>query len=106
MAGLARLAAESVSYLVRAVEAAAQLPSGLRADARDSLRFIDVVLNVEHQADAAEREAMSACVAVASSDARSLVLSLELARALETVADYFAHAAFSLRDRMLEELSA
>jgi uncharacterized protein Yka (UPF0111/DUF47 family) len=106
MAGLARLAAESVSYLVRAVEAAAQLPSGLRADARDSLRFIDVVLNVEHQADAAEREAMSACVAVASSDARSLVLGLELARSLESATDHLAHAAFSLRDRMLEELSA
>ena len=83
MAGLARLVVESVSYLVRAVEAAAQLPSGLRANATDSLRFIDVVLNVEHQADAAEREAMSACVAVASSDARSLVLGLELARALD-----------------------
>jgi uncharacterized protein Yka (UPF0111/DUF47 family) len=106
MAGLARLVVESVSYLVRAVEAAAQLPSGLRADASDSLRFIDVVLNVEHQADAAEREAMSACVAVASSDARSLVLGLELAQALETVTDHLAHAAFSLRDRMLEELSA
>ena len=43
---------------------------------------------------------------VASSDARSLVLGLELARSLETVTDHLAHAAFSLRDRMLEELSA
>jgi uncharacterized protein Yka (UPF0111/DUF47 family) len=106
LAGLSRLTVESVSHLVRAVEAAAQLPSGLRADARDSLRFIDAVLNVEHRADAAQRDVMSACVGAASSDARSLVLGLELARTLETATDHLAHAAFSLRDRMLEELSA
>jgi uncharacterized protein Yka (UPF0111/DUF47 family) len=105
-ARIARLVVESISHLIRAVEAAAQLPSGLRADATDSLRFIDVVLNVEHQADAAEREAMSACMAVAGSDARSLMVGLELARALETVTDHLAHAAYSLRDRVLEELSA
>jgi len=33
------------------------------------------------------------------------VLGLEVARALETATDHLAHAALSLRDRILEELS-
>jgi hypothetical protein len=35
-----------------------------------------------------------------------LVLGLEVTRALETATDYLAHAALSLRERVLEELTA
>lgn len=105
LAGLAELAVESVSHLVRAVEAVCQLPLGLRSDAMDALRSIDAVFEAEHRADDAEREAMRACIAAAS-EPRRLVLEFELARTLETATDHLAHAAFSLRDRVLEELSA
>jgi uncharacterized protein Yka (UPF0111/DUF47 family) len=106
LSNLARLTLESVGHLVRAMEAAVQLPLGRRADATDSLQSIDAVLDAEHRADAAERDAMRACVGAASLDAGSLVLGLELARTLETATDHLAHAALSLRDRVLEELSA
>lgn len=106
LSNLARLTLESVGHLVRAMEAAAQLPLGRRADATDSLQSIDSVLDAEHRADAAERDAMRACVGAASLDARGLVLGLEVARTLETATDHLAHAALSLRDRVLEELSA
>ncbi len=106
LSNLARLTLEAVSHLVRAMEAAVQLPLGRRVDAMDSLQSIDAVLDAEHRADAAERDAMRACVGAARLDARSLVLGLEVARTLETATDHLAHAALSLRDRVLEELSA
>jgi hypothetical protein len=39
-------------------------------------------------------------------DARALVLGLEIAHKLEEATDRLAHAAMSLRDRVLQELSA
>lgn len=106
LASLAGLAVESISHLVRAIEAAAQMPEGLQSDARDALGFIDEVLNTEHHADHAERMAMRACVGAPSQDARGLVLGLEIARVLENATDHLAHAALSLRDHVLADLSA
>ncbi len=45
-------------------------------------------------------------MAVPQDDARRLTLSLEIARALEQATDHLSHAAFALRERVLEELSA
>lgn len=106
LSGLAQIVIESVSALVRAVEAASRLPQGQHADATYSLQAIDVVLLAERRADAVEREAISVFMQKPRSDARPLVLGLDVARALEASTDHLAHAALALRDLVLEELSA
>lgn len=103
---LAAIAVDSAGWLVRAVEAASRLPEGQRADAIAALQAIDAVTNAERAADAAERAAFAGLVAAPSPDARPLVLGIEVARAIETATDHLSHAALSLRDRVLEELSA
>ncbi|PWR26049.1 hypothetical protein [Zavarzinia aquatilis] len=103
---LAAIAVESAGWLVRAVEAASRLPEGQRADAIAALQAIDAVTNAERAADAAERAALAGLVATPSADARPLILGIEVARAIETATDHLSHAALSLRDRVLEELSA
>jgi hypothetical protein len=45
-------------------------------------------------------------MAAPHSDARALVLGLDIARSLETATDHLAHSALLLRDRVLEELTA
>jgi uncharacterized protein Yka (UPF0111/DUF47 family) len=106
LAELAGITVESFSEMVRAIEAASRLPEGQRADADESLRAIDAVVLAERRADTAERTAFAAFTRAPSDDARILVLGLEVTRALETATDYLAHAALSLRERVLEELSA
>ncbi len=106
LAELAGITVESISEMVRAIEAASRLPEGHRVDADESLRAIDAVVLAERRADTAERTAFAAFTRMPSDDARILVLGLEVTRALETATDYLAHAALSLRERVLEELSA
>lgn len=109
IAALGRLAAiviDSITHLVRAVEASSRLSQGQQADAADALQAIDVVTEAERRADGAERDAFAAFMQVPSGDARALVLGLEVARALEGSTDHLAHAALALRDLVLEELSA
>jgi hypothetical protein len=103
---LAEIVIDSVGHLVRAVEAASRLPQGQRADAVASLQSIDAVVTAERDADAAMRDSFAAFVGSPHGDARALVLGLEIARALETATDHLSHSALSLRDRVLEELSA
>ena len=103
---LSEITIDSVGHLIRAAEAASRLPQGQRADAAASLQSIDAVVIAERRADAAERDTFAAFMAVPQGDARALVLGLEIARALETATDHLSHAALSLRDRVLEELSA
>lgn len=104
--GLADIAAAAVGQLVQAAEAAARLPDGRRADAAAALQAIDAAVQSEREADAAERACISALMAAPVPDARALTLGLEVARALETSTDHVAHAAQSLRERVLQELSA
>ena len=103
---LSEIVTEGVGDLVRAVEVASRLPEGQRTDAVGSLQSIDAVITAERAADDAERDALTALMAVPQDDARALVLGLEVARALETATDHMAHSALSLRDRVLEELTA
>ncbi|SKA35662.1 hypothetical protein SAMN02745126_05704 [Enhydrobacter aerosaccus] len=102
---LADIVVESISHLVRAAEAASRLPQGNRLDAATSLQAIDAVTLAERRADTAEREALRAFMRQPTSDSRVLVLGIELARTLETATDHLAHAALSLRERVLQELS-
>lgn len=103
---LAEITIESVSQMVRAVEAASRLPNGHRVDAADSLQAIDAVFLGEREADAAEREAFAAFVAAPEEHARAFFLGIEIVRRLEKATDHLSHSAFALRDRVMEELSA
>ncbi|MGO9942494.1 MAG: hypothetical protein ACLPIC_06940 [Rhodoblastus sp.] len=105
---LAALATESVGQLTRAVEGALLIPNGKRLDAAFALQCADAVSDIERAADVAERSAIGTIIlhTPAGADARSLVLGLEIARTLEEATDRLAHAAMSLRNRILQELSA
>lgn len=103
---LARIVVHSAGELIRGAEAASQLQKGKRADAIDALQSIDAVVNAEREADSCARDALAAFMTAPAGDARALVLGLEIARALETATDHLSHAALSLRDRVIEELSA
>jgi hypothetical protein len=106
LARLSEIVIDSVGDLVRAVEVASRLPEGQRTDAIGALHSIDAVITAERAADEAERDALAAFMATPRSDTRALLLGLEIARALETATDHLAHSALSLRDRVLEELTA
>ncbi len=103
LARLAEIVVESIAHMIRAVEAAHNLPEGLQADVTDALRAIDAVMLEERKADEALRTAMAAFISN-ESEPRMLILRIEIARALETATDFLAHAAFALRDRVLGEL--
>ena len=78
--------------------------------------MLDAVLDSERGADTAERAAIGAILsappsragedAAPGADARVLVLGSEIARTLEEATDRMAHAAISLRNRVLQGLSA
>ncbi|HYP63587.1 MAG TPA: hypothetical protein VEQ16_06850 [Acidocella sp.] len=106
LAPLASIVTSSVSAMVRAVEAASRMPDGQRADATSALQGIDEVVSAEREADTAQRAILAALMTGPCADARALLLGLELAKALEGATDQLSHAAFALRDRVLEELSA
>jgi uncharacterized protein Yka (UPF0111/DUF47 family) len=105
---LASFATESVAQMTRAVEGALLVPKGKREDAAFALKCIDAVVDAERAADAAERAAMAALLGpmLSGAEARVVVLGLEIARSLEEATDRLAHAALSLRARLLQELSA
>ena len=116
LAELAAIARHSAAELVRAVEAAKQIPEGKRADAAFALQCVDAVIDAERDADAAERAAIAAMMSASpkrngenagrGGEARVLILGLEIARTLEEATDRLAHAAMSLRNRVLQGLSA
>lgn len=103
---LADIAVDCVSQLVRALEAASQLPYGQRSDAADALQAVDAVINAERRADQAARKTFAVLMSTPATDARLLMLSVELTRNIETATDHLCHGALSLRDRVLEDLSA
>ncbi len=105
LAALAAIATESIGHLVRAVAASACLGNGRHVDAQDALRDIDAVLCEERNADVACRQVVASFMAVPCADPRIAMLGADIARMLETSTDHLAHAALSLRDRVIEELA-
>jgi uncharacterized protein Yka (UPF0111/DUF47 family) len=103
---LSEMVTGALSAMVRAVEAASRLPDGQRADAADALQAIDAVVSLERDADTAQREVFAELMRTSCADARVLMLRMELTKGLEGATDLLSHAAFALRDRVLEELSA
>jgi uncharacterized protein Yka (UPF0111/DUF47 family) len=106
LAELANLATHSTSEMVKAIAGTARLPEGKRVDAAFALQSIDAVTELERNADLAERSALAAFFTNDGSDAKTLMLGVEIARMIEHATDCLAHAAQALRDRVLEELSA
>jgi len=105
VAALADITTASVADLVRSIEAAARLPEGARVDALAALQGIDAVIGGEKIADDLYRTAVGAILAFPT-EANLAFIAIELARALESATDQLALAALSLRDRVIEELSA
>jgi hypothetical protein len=105
LAALADIATASVADLVRSIESAARLPEGVRIDAVAALQGIDAVIGAEKSADDRYRTAVGAILGFPA-EANLAFIAIELARALESATDQLARAALSLRDRVIEELSA
>ncbi|HXW26633.1 MAG TPA: hypothetical protein VEK73_17955 [Xanthobacteraceae bacterium] len=105
LAAIAEIATASVGDLVRSIEAAARLPEGIRVDAVAALQAIDAVIGAEKTADDRYRAAVAAMLA-SPGEANLTFIAIELARALESATDHLARAALSLRERVIEELSA
>ncbi|MBO0752136.1 MAG: hypothetical protein J2P53_08495 [Bradyrhizobiaceae bacterium] len=86
------------------VDAAGEVPEGRRADSEDALAAIDRLVDVEHEADAAERS-VTAQVLRGGLDFASSTTALELARALERATDRMAGFGHLLRAHVLADLA-
>jgi len=105
VAAIADIAVAGVADLVRSIEAAARLPEGVRVDAVAALQAVDAVIGAERSADERYRAAVAAILA-SPCEPNLTFVAVELCRALESATDHLARAALSLRDRVMEELSA
>jgi hypothetical protein len=103
--GIAELAGQLLAgtrELVRITELLRTLPSsGAGDDVREFLDAIHRIGRIEHDTDAARRQVL---VRLVSGDVvpRALYVAGESAAALERAADYLQHAAYGLRDAVLE----
>jgi uncharacterized protein Yka (UPF0111/DUF47 family) len=87
------------------IAAAAEAPEGRRADTEDALAAISRLIDIEHQADAAERAA-TATILNGDYGFKIALPVLELARALERSTDRMAAFGHLLREHILADLSA
>jgi hypothetical protein len=85
-------------------DAAAEVPEGKRVDSEDALAFVARLIDLEHMADASEREVTS-LVLRGQLDLPISLSVLELARALERATDRLAGFGHLLRQRVLADLS-
>ena len=105
---LGRLCATAVSGTEAAaagVTAAAEVPEGQRVDSEDALAAVARLIEIEHEADAAER-AVTTLVLSRGFDMKTTLSALELARALERATDRLAGFGHLLRQHVLAGLSA
>jgi uncharacterized protein Yka (UPF0111/DUF47 family) len=105
---LAKLCAAAVSgteAAVTGVAAAAELTEGQRVDSEDALAAVARLIEIEHEADAAER-AVTTLVLSRDFDLKTALSALELAHALERATDRLAGFGHLLRDHVLAALSA
>ena len=105
---LAKLCAAAVSgteAAVRGVVAAAELTEGQRVDSEDALAAVARLIEIEHEADVAER-AVTTLILSGDFDLKTALSGLELAHALERATDRLAGFGHMLRDHVLAALSA
>jgi uncharacterized protein Yka (UPF0111/DUF47 family) len=105
---LATLCAVTVSgaeAMATGTAAAAEVPEGHRVDTEDALAAVGRLIDVEHQADDAERM-VTAKILTGEFDLKTALSVLELARALERSTDRMAAFGHLLREHVLADLSA
>jgi uncharacterized protein Yka (UPF0111/DUF47 family) len=105
---LAKLCAVTVSgaeAVATGTAAAAEVPEGHRVDTEDALAAVGRLIDVEHQADDAERM-VTAKILTGEFDLKTALSVLELARALERSTDRMAAFGHLLREHVLADLSA
>jgi uncharacterized protein Yka (UPF0111/DUF47 family) len=90
---------------VSGVDAAGEVPEGRRTDSEDALAAVGRLADVEHEADAGERN-VTAQVLRGGLDFASSTAALELARALERATDCMAGFGHLLRAHVLADLAS
>jgi uncharacterized protein Yka (UPF0111/DUF47 family) len=104
IADLCSAAISATEAAAAGVDAAAEVPQGKRLDAEDALAAVGRLIDIEHLADAAEREVTTLVLRGGLSLPASLS-ALELARAIERATDRLASFAHLLREHVLADLS-
>jgi uncharacterized protein Yka (UPF0111/DUF47 family) len=104
LADLCSAAVSAAEAAAAGVDAAAEVPVGKRLDAEDALAAVGRLIDIEHLADAAEREVTTLVLRGGLSLPASLSV-LELARAIERATDRLASFAHLLREHVLADLS-
>jgi uncharacterized protein Yka (UPF0111/DUF47 family) len=105
LAGLCGVAVAATEAAASGLVAAAEVPKGRRADSEDALAAIVRLIEVEHDADARERQ-VTAQVFAGGLDVATSLTVLELARAIERATDRFAGFGHLLRRYIMADLSA
>jgi uncharacterized protein Yka (UPF0111/DUF47 family) len=104
LADLCSAAVSAAEAAAAGVDAAAEVPEGKRLDAEDALAAVGRLIDIEHLADAAEREVTTLVLRGGLSLPASLSV-LELARAIERATDRLASFGHLLRQHVLADLS-
>lgn len=81
------------------------MPEGNRADSEDALAAVGRLVDIEHRADAAEREVMGT-VMQGEFDLKTALCAIDLARTLERATDRLASFGHLLREHVLADLSS
>ena len=105
LADLGAATVEGAEAAAIGVAAAAEVPDGHRVDTEDALAAVGRLIDIEHQADAAER-AVTAKILTGELDLKTALSVLELARALERTTDRLAAFGHLLRAHVLADLSS
>ena len=105
LADLCSAAIAGAEAAATGVAADADVPNGQRADSEDALAAVGRLIEVEHDADAAER-AVTALILRGDFDLKTALSVLDLARALERATDRLAGFGHLLRAHVLADLSA
>jgi uncharacterized protein Yka (UPF0111/DUF47 family) len=104
LADLSSAAVSAAEAAAAGADAAAEVPEGKRLDAEDALAAVGRLIDVEHAADAAERE-VTTMVLRGDFTLPASLSALELARAIERATDRLASFAHLLREHVLADLS-
>ena len=105
MARLCTTAVKGAEAAAAGIAAAADVPEGHRADSEDALAAVRRLIDVEHDADAAERE-VTAMVMQGEFDLKTALSVLDLARTLERATDRLAGFGHLLREHVLTDLAS
>jgi len=104
LAELCSAAVSGTEAAVAGVAAAAEVSEGQRVDSEDALAAVARLIEIEHEADTAER-VVTAVVLSSDFDLKTALSALDLARALERATDRLAGFGHLLREHVLADLS-